>query len=52
VLSWARERAQLGVHVDRTRRVSFVVLRRWSAAVSVSGMIGFVGLIVPHVPGC
>jgi iron complex transport system permease protein len=42
--------AQLGVDVVRTRRVAFVVSSLLvGAAVSVSGMIGFVGLIVPHV---
>jgi iron complex transport system permease protein len=51
VLSLGEEGAlQLGVDVDRTRRLiffgaSFLV----GAVVSVSGMIGFVGLIVPHV---
>jgi len=51
VLSLGEESAaQLGVHVGRTRRVSFVVSSLLvGAAVSVSGMIGFVGLIVPHV---
>ena len=42
--------AQLGVDVARTRRLAFVVSSFLvGAAVSVSGMIGFVGLIVPHV---
>jgi len=42
--------AQLGVAVGRTRRVAFAVSSLLvGAAVSVSGMIGFVGLIVPHV---
>jgi iron complex transport system permease protein len=42
--------AQLGVDVGRTRRAAFVVSSLLvGAAVSVSGMIGFVGLIVPHV---
>jgi iron complex transport system permease protein len=41
---------QLGVNVQRTRRTAFVVSSFLvGAAVSVSGMIGFVGLIVPHV---
>lgn len=41
---------QLGVDVQRTRRVAFVASSFLvGAAVSVSGMIGFVGLIVPHV---
>jgi iron complex transport system permease protein len=42
--------AQLGVDVGQTRRVAFVVSSLLvGAAVSVSGIIGFVGLIVPHV---
>jgi iron complex transport system permease protein len=51
VLSLGEESAaQLGVHVGRTRRVAFAVSSLLvGAAVSVSGMIGFVGLIVPHV---
>lgn len=41
---------QLGVNVQRTRRTAFIVSSFLvGAAVSVSGMIGFVGLIVPHV---
>ena len=51
VLSLGEESAeQLGVHVARTRQVAFVISSLLvGAAVSVSGMIGFVGLIVPHV---
>ncbi len=51
VLSLGEESAaQLGVHVGGTRRVAFAVSSLLvGAAVSVSGMIGFVGLIVPHV---
>lgn len=42
--------AQLGVAVGRTRRAAFTLSSLLvGAAVSVSGMIGFVGLIVPHV---
>ena len=42
--------AQLGVDVGRTRRIAFVVSSLLvGASVSVSGIIGFVGLIVPHV---
>lgn len=42
--------AQLGVDVGAVRRVCFVVSSALvGAAVAVSGMIGFVGLIVPHV---
>jgi iron complex transport system permease protein len=41
---------QLGVDVERTRRVAFVAASLLvGAAVAVSGMIGFVGLIVPHL---
>ncbi len=41
---------QLGVDVDRTRRVVFFAASLLvGAVVSVSGMIGFVGLIVPHI---
>jgi ABC-type Fe3+-siderophore transport system permease subunit len=40
---------QLGTDVGRVRRVSFVASALLvGAAVSVSGVIGFVGLIVPH----
>jgi len=51
VLSLGEEGAlQLGVQVDRVRRVTFVAASLLiGAVVSVSGMIGFVGLIVPHV---
>ena len=39
----------LGVDVERTRRITFVAASFLvGAVVSVSGMIGFVGLIVPH----
>lgn len=42
--------AQLGVDVGAVRRICFVVSSLLvGAAVAVSGMIGFVGLIVPHV---
>ena len=51
VLSLGEEgAAQLGVNVDRARRaVFFGSSLLVGAGVSVSGMIGFVGLIVPHV---
>ena len=51
VLSLGEEGAlQLGVDVDRTRRATFLGASFLvGAVVSVSGMIGFVGLIVPHV---
>jgi len=42
--------AQLGVDVGAVRKMCFVVSSLLvGAAVAVSGMIGFVGLIVPHV---
>jgi iron complex transport system permease protein len=44
------EAAELGVGVDRVRRTIFVVTSVMiGAAVSVSGIISFVGLIVPHM---
>lgn len=51
VLSLGEESAaHLGVDVARTRRGAFVVSSLLvGASVSVSGMIGFVGLIVPHI---
>ncbi|MBD02787.1 MAG: iron ABC transporter [Gemmatimonadetes bacterium] len=51
VLLQGEENAQyLGVDVERLKRI-FLVLTAWltAAAVSVSGIIGFVGLIVPHM---
>lgn len=42
--------AQLGVDVERLKRVTFVLGSLLTAlAVSVAGMIGFVGLVVPHL---
>ncbi len=42
--------AQLGVDVERTKRVLLVSTSLMvGAAVSVSGLIGFVGLIIPHL---
>ena len=42
--------AELGVDVERARRAVFVAASLLvGAAVSVSGMISFVGLIVPHL---
>jgi iron complex transport system permease protein len=51
VLSLGEEGAlQLGVNVHRARRSTFLGASLLvGAVVSVSGMIGFVGLIVPHV---
>lgn len=45
-----REAAHLGVDVDRLKRRAIVaVALSVGAAVSVSGLIGFVGLVVPHL---
>jgi len=42
--------AQLGVDVERTKRILLVATSLMvGAAVSVSGLIGFVGLITPHL---
>jgi len=42
--------ASLGVHVERVRRLLFLATSFCvAAAVAVSGLIGFVGLIIPHV---
>jgi iron complex transport system permease protein len=42
--------SQLGVEVERTKRLLFVLGSLITgAAVSLGGMIGFVGLIIPHV---
>lgn len=40
----------LGIHVERIRRI-FIILASFLAAsaVSVAGLLGFVGLIVPHI---
>jgi iron complex transport system permease protein len=45
-----RQAAHLGVHVERTKIVVLVTSSMLTAAsVSVAGVIGFVGLIVPHL---
>jgi iron complex transport system permease protein len=45
-----QEATELGVDVARTRRIVFLVTSIMiGAAVSVSGIISFVGLIVPHM---
>ena len=48
---WAAEAAkQLGVEVERQRRILLVATSLMvGAAVSVAGLIGFVGLIIPHL---
>jgi iron complex transport system permease protein len=44
------EAAALGVEVERTKRVLLAVASVLTgAAVAVSGVIGFVGLVVPHI---
>lgn len=41
---------QLGVHVERTKKILFVAASLITGvAVSVSGIIGFVGLVIPHL---
>ena len=46
----ARRAQALGVDIDRTRWIVIVAIcLLTSAAVSVSGIIGFVGMIVPHI---
>lgn len=45
-----RQAAHLGVHVDRTKLIVLIVSTLLTAAaVSISGIIGFVGLVVPHL---
>lgn len=45
-----RQAAHLGVHVDRTKLIVLTVSTLLTAAaVSISGIIGFVGLVVPHL---
>ncbi|TXK85542.1 iron ABC transporter permease [Paenibacillus sp. N3.4] len=45
-----RQAAHLGVHVERTKLIVLIVATFiTAAAVSVAGVIGFVGLIVPHL---
>lgn len=40
----------LGVNVERTKKIALIVTALLTAsAVSVSGVIGFVGLIIPHI---
>ncbi len=51
ILLQGEDRAlELGVEVERVKRVLFVVAALLTAvSVSVSGIIGFVGLVVPHL---
>lgn len=45
-----RQAAHLGVHVERTKLIVLIASTLiTAAAVSVAGVIGFVGLIVPHL---
>jgi iron complex transport system permease protein len=49
LLSGEETAVQLGVHVERLRLISYVTASLITAAsVSVCGLIGFVGLIIPH----
>lgn len=44
------EAMRLGVHVERTKRISFVIASVLTGvSVSLTGVIGFVGLLIPHV---
>ncbi len=49
-LSLGEEEAQaLGINVERTKRILFVVASLLTGcSVSVAGIIGFVGLVIPH----
>jgi iron complex transport system permease protein len=45
-----RQASHLGVHVERTKLIVLVLATLiTAAAVSVAGVIGFVGLIIPHL---
>ncbi|MHA6484277.1 FecCD family ABC transporter permease [Paenibacillus sp. strain BS8-2] len=45
-----RHAAHLGVHVERTKLIVLIASTLLTAAaVSVAGVIGFVGLVVPHI---
>lgn len=45
-----REASHLGVDVERTKRIALAVVALLvGAAVSLAGVIGFVGLVVPHL---
>lgn len=49
ILSGEEHAIQLGVNVERLRRISYLFASLMTAAaVSVCGLIGFVGLIIPH----
>ncbi|ANE46368.1 iron ABC transporter [Paenibacillus swuensis] len=45
-----RQAAHMGVHVQRTKMIVLIVSTLLTAAaVSVAGVVGFVGLVVPHL---
>ena len=44
------EAAYLGIDIERVKRISLLLVALGvGAAVSVSGMIGFIGLVIPHL---
>ncbi len=50
ILLGEREAASLGLSVDRFKNIAVVLVAAGvGAAVAVSGMIGFVGIVVPHL---
>ena len=50
MLQGEKRALELGVEVERTKRLLLVTAGVLTAlAVSVSGIIGFVGLVVPHI---
>jgi iron complex transport system permease protein len=50
LLQGEKRALELGVEVERAKRVLLVTAAALTAiAVSVSGVIGFVGLVVPHI---
>jgi iron complex transport system permease protein len=50
LLQGEKRALELGVEVERTKRLLLVTAGVLTAlAVSVSGIIGFVGLVVPHI---
>ena len=51
LLSLGETRAEsLGVNVEKTKRIAFVLTSLMvGVMVSVSGLIGFIGLVVPHI---
>lgn len=50
ILLGEREAASLGLSVDRFKNIAVILVAAGvGAAVAVSGMIGFVGIVVPHL---